>query len=142
MEQVLTTYVDSLVAVLQDEDDTRLCHIVGGNHRMHAEWSVFDIEVLLHVCKQIQSELVQPEIHDIDARVHILNIHHFLLEALQLSLAIVEVSLLLVRNQDVAVACTRDVHTGHTSFYTSLQAQVIVEFDVWPVVDQLNHIVV
>ena len=129
------------IPVLQDEDDSGRDVGRGGNDGVKAEGCMFHIGIPLHVSQQVQSELIQPQVHDIDARVHILQIDHFLLKSLQLSLAVIQIRLLLVRQQDIAVAGTGDVHPRHARFHTPFQAEVVVQLDVRPVVHQLNHLV-
>ena len=102
---------------------------------------MLNIRIVLHVRKKVKSKLIQTQVHDIDACVHILDVHHFLLQAFQLLFAIVQISLFLVREQHVSATCASDVHACHSCLHTTFQAKVVIKFNIGPVVYELNHVV-
>ena len=133
--------VDCIVAILQDEDDTRLGCGWCGYDSTHAKGRMLNIRMLWQIGQQVEAELIQPQVHDVDACVHIFEVNHFFLQAHQLTLAIFKISLFFIREQHIASSASRNIHTSHARLYSTLQVKIIVEFDVWPVIDQLDDIV-
>ena len=88
MQAILLVNIDSGIPVLENEDHTWFCELIGSNNSVEAIWSMLYIAVRLHVFQQIQAEFIQAQIHDGDAIVHVLNIHHLFLQALELLLAV------------------------------------------------------
>ena len=140
MQQVLPVDIDILVPILQDEDNTRLGMLRTCHHRIHAERRVLYIRILLDVCQQVEAEFIQPQIHDVDAGIHILYVYHFFLKLLELVLAVFQVTLLVLRQQ-VVIARTGEDGGLHTALYTTFQFDILVQFHIRPVVNQLNNIV-
>ena len=51
------------------------------NNSVQAKRCMLYILMRLHVLQQIQAELVEAKVHDGYAIVHLLDVHHFLLQA-------------------------------------------------------------
>ena len=104
---------------------------------MQAEGLLVQIPVGLHIFQQVQAELIQPQVHDGNAARHILHIHHFCHQALQLLLAIFQIALLLGIDQ---VIIARRGHDGdlHAGLYPCFQVDVLIQVHVRPEVDQLD----
>ena len=141
MQKIAFADIDGVIPVFQYEDHTRLGLLVGRNHRTHAPRRMLYIRIILHVGQQVETELVESQVHDVDACVHILEVNHLFLKTFELFLAIVEVGLLFVGEQHIPTSCTSDIHPSHSCFHAPFQTQVVVEFNIRPIVDQLDHIV-
>ena len=68
------------------------------HHCVEAKRSVLHILMCLHVLQQIQAEFIEAKVHDGYAIVHLLDIHHFLLQLLQLGLAVFQIAFLFRRD--------------------------------------------
>ena len=140
MQQILVVDVNGIVLVLQNIYHSWLCHRRFAHYRIHAKRSMLYVGMLLYVCQQVKTELIKTEIHDIDTSVHILHVNHFLLQSAQLVAAVFKVALFGCR-QKVVVASGCE-HSGlHTAFHTTFQLDIIIKFDVRPIVHQLYHFV-
>ena len=98
---------------------------------------MFNVRVVLHVVQQIQPKLVQPQIHDGDSAGHLLNIHHFFLQAAQLGLSVFQVRFLLIA-QNVIVAGGGHIHNFHAGLHLGFQVNVLIQRHIRPEVDQLD----
>ena len=98
------------------------------------------IRIFLDVCQQVEAEFIQAQIHDVDAGIHILYVHHFFLKLPELVLAVFQVALLVLRQQ-VVVARTGEDGSLHTALYTTFQFDILVQLHIRPVVNQLDDIV-
>ncbi len=90
--------------------------------------------------KQVKTELIQPQIHDGNARVHILHVHHLALQTFQLLAPIFKVAFLF-RRYGIVIARTCQHRHLHAGFHPSFQVNVFVKSHVRPVVHKLNHLV-
>ena len=96
--------------------------------------------MLLQVGQQVETELIQTQIHDVDAGIHILDIDHFVLKFLQLVTAVLQIAFFIDR-QEVVITGTGDNCRFHAALDTTFQLDVIVEFHIGPIVNQLNDFV-
>ena len=140
MDAVLVVNVDAVVDIPQDKDHALRVFISCRNNRMKALRFLRQIAVGLDIIQQIKPELIQPQVHDGDARGHILHIHHFLLKPLQLLLAVFQVAFFFRVNQ---IVITSGGHHGnfHPGFHTGFQVYVFVQRHIRPEIHQLNHLV-
>ena len=99
MDTVLVVKVDVVVDVAQDKDHTFRVFFCCGDNRMEPLWLFRHIAVCLNVVQQIKAELIQTQIHNGNARGHILHIHHFLLEPLQLLFSVFQIALFFLVDQ-------------------------------------------
>ena len=101
---------------------------------------MFNVLVSLHIFKQVKPKLIQTKVHDRDTAVHLLNIHDFLLQLLELCLAVFQITFLFRGNK---IVVTGRGHYGHLHpcFNTSLQVNVFIKSHIWPEVNQLDNIV-
>ena len=137
MQAVLVVDVHAAGTVFQHKNHTGWRVGGGFGYRMEAEGRVFDVGVLLHVFQQVQSEFVQPQIHDGDTGGHFLDIHHFFLKAAKLNLSIFQLGFLLVAEKVVVAGCGH-IHNFHAGFHFCLEVDVFVQGHIRPKVDKLN----
>lgn len=71
--------VHGIVAVLQDEYHARLSQLGMCYDSLHAVGRMLHIGIVLDIGEQIHAELVEPQIHDVDATVHILDVNDLFL---------------------------------------------------------------
>ena len=104
---------------------------------MHPVGCDLHIVVGLGVFQQIHAELVEAQVHDGDAVGHVFQVHHFLLQPLELGAAVFQVALLLLVDQVIVTGGghDRDLHAG---LDTAFQVDVLVQVHVRPKVDQLD----
>ena len=79
MQKILPSDIHCVVSVLQNEDYARLCLLIGRDNGTHTERRVFNIGVLFHIGQQIQSKLIQAQVHDAHTRVHFLQVDNIFL---------------------------------------------------------------
>ena len=100
----------------------------------------FDVLMLLYVFKQIESELVESQIHDENAAGHVLNVHNFLLQPLELCAAVFKVAFFLGVEK---IIITGGGHYGnlHAGFHAAFQVDILVEIHIRPEVYKLDTVV-
>ena len=140
MQQVLTVDVYRIASVLQNEDDTRTNHWGTLYHGTHAHRSVLYIGMLFHVREQVQSKFIESQVHDVDTRIHIFNVHHSFLQPSQLVASVFQISFFVYAKQ-IIIARSRKYGSLHAALYTSFQLDVFVQLHIRPVVDQLYLLV-
>ncbi|OIQ77870.1 hypothetical protein GALL_404360 [mine drainage metagenome] len=138
MQPVVLTDVDARVAVTQGEDHARAQAQLrfGGHHGVHATWHVAQLAIGLHVVEQVHAEVIEPQVGDRHSGFQVFQLDYFLLQATQLLFAIRHV--VGLGAQHVVVTGGRDVGNHHPTLNPFLEVDVLVERDVWPVVDQLD----
>ena len=104
MEQVLPAYIDSVIAVFEDIYNAFAVSVTTLHHRTHTKGGMLHIVSLVHILKEVKAELVQAEIHDVDAGVHIFKVNNLFLQSFELVAAILQVAFFLVGKQ-VIIAC-------------------------------------
>ena len=82
VQEVLVVDVHVIAPVLQDVDDARFRHIAMRHHGIHTTRCVLHVGILLDVGKQVEAKLIESQVHNVDTCVHILNIHHLMLQLL------------------------------------------------------------
>lgn len=96
--------------------------------------------MVLDVCKEIETEFIETEVHYVDSRIHILDINNFLLEFLELVAAVLEVAF-FCSGKKVIVAGRGEDGGFHSAFNTALELDIVIELDIWPVVDKLDYVI-
>ena len=96
--------------------------------------------MLLYVFEQIESELVESQIHDGNTACHVLNVHNFLLQPFELCAAVFKVSLFFGIEK---IIITGGGHYGnlHAGFHAAFQVDILVEIHIRPEVYKLNTVV-
>src|SRR5690554_7571062 len=140
MQPVLVIYVHTVADVLQDVKYTLGCIVTGLNYSMQSEWSMVDVGIGFHVIEQVEPKLIQTEIHNGDAAAHLFNIDHLIHQPPELLFAVFQITLLLLAD-GIVVTCGGHHRYLHTSFYPCFQFDVIIEREVRPEIDQLNHLI-
>ena len=137
MDAVLIINVHALVDVLQHEDDALRQLIGSRNNSMETTRLFIHITVVLYIFEQIKAEFIQSQVHNGDARCHILNVYNFILQALELRLSVLKVCLFLVTEQIIIARSghDRDLHSG---FHTVFQIDVLIQIHIRPEVHQLD----
>ena len=142
MDAILSIHVHALISILQNEDDACGCIVCGAHNRMQSIRRMLDdIAMRLHVLKQIEAELVEPQIHDGDTTGHIFDIDNFLHEFLELFLAVFQVTLLLRIDQIIVTGGCHNCNL-HARFDTRLKIDILVQIHVRPEIYKLDHFVV
>ena len=100
----------------------------------------FNLFMLLDIFQQVEAELIQPQIHDGDTAAHILNVHHFLLQPLELRTAVFQIAFFLGVDQVIIAGGghDRDFHAG---FNTGFQVDVFIQIHIRPEVDELDMVI-
>ena len=137
MQPVLLVDIDVGGPVFQHEDHPRRGFLRRRHHRVEPHRRVFHVRVQLDVLQQVQPEFVQPQIHNGNTALHLLNVNHFFLQAFQLRFPVFQIRLFLFAQQ-VVVAGGRHIHDLHAGFHFAFQINVLVQRDVRPEIDQLD----
>ena len=141
MQPVLVVDVYAVGAILQNENHAGRRVLTGRYNRVQTEGCFFDVRVVLDIFQQVQTELVEPQIHNGNACGHILNINNLVLQALQLCLSVLKVGLFLVTEQ-IIIARSGHIHDFHTGFNSGFQVDIIVKGHIRPEIHKLNDLVV
>ena len=96
--------------------------------------------MLLEISQQIHSEFIEPQIHDIDPGIHILQIKNLILKFLKLVAAVFKITF-LIAGQQIVVSCTCYHGCLHAALHTALEFDVIVKFNIRPIIDHLDDII-
>ena len=107
---------------------------------MKSHWGVLQFGMLLDVVEQVQTELIKPQIHDGNTGGHFLNIHDFFLQAFELCLAILQIVLFFI-GEKIVIAGGGHVHNLHSGFYLRFQIDILIQSNIGPEIDKLNHLV-
>ena len=140
MQPVLVVDVYTVADVLQDVKDASGGIVTGFHNGMQSEWGMVDVGVGFHVIEQVETELVQPEIHNRDPTAHLFNIDHLIHQPPELLLAVFQIAFLLLAD-GIVVARGGHHRDLHACFHPCFQVDVIIEREVGPEVDQLDHLV-
>ena len=100
----------------------------------------FDVLVLLHIFEQIKPELVKSQIHDGNAAGHVLNVHDFLLQPLELCAAVFKITFFLGVDQVIVAGRGHDRNL-HAGFHTAFQVDILVKVHIRPEVYELDMVV-
>ena len=82
MQTVLLIDIHAIVAVFQDEDSTRRAVLRGRYDCVEAERHPIHIAILLYIIHEIEPKLIEAQVHNRDARLHVFYIDDFFLELL------------------------------------------------------------
>src|SRR5574344_2269541 len=104
---------------------------------MKPERSTVQLSMPLDVFKQIESKLVQPQVHDGNTGLHFLYVHDLVLQLFELCLAVFKVALLFWVNR-VIVAGGGHNRRFHSRLDASFELEVFVEVDVRPEIHELD----
>ena len=137
VQVVLVLDVDAFVDIFQYEDHSGLFTM---NDGVYSEGGAVKAGVIFDVCQQIHAEVVEAQIHDGYAVRHFFKIDHFVLQALQLLAAVLQVTL-LVGIDIIVVACGGHDADPHTGLDAGLQIDVIIQLQIRPEVHKLNVLV-
>ena len=107
---------------------------------MKSHRSMLQFGMLLDVVEQIQSELVKSQVHDGNTGGHFLNIHDFFLQAFELCLAILQIVFFFI-GEKIVIAGGGHVHNLHAGFDFRFQVDILVQSNIGPEIDKLNHLV-
>ena len=140
MQPVLVVDVYAVRAIFQNENDTGRRVLTGRNNRVQTERRFFNIRMVLDIFQQVQTELVEPQIHNGNAGGHILNINNLVLQALQLCFSVFKVGLFVIAEQ-VIVTRGGHIHDFHTGFNSGFQVDIIVKGHIRPEIHKLNDLV-
>ena len=132
--------INAVVDVPQHKDDPGRSLFCLRDNRMQPLGGCFNLFMMLDIFQQVEAELIQPQIHDGDAAAHILNVHHFLLQTLELRPAVFEVSFFFGVNE---IIISGRGHDGdfHAGFHTGFQIDVLIQIHIRPEVDQLDTVI-
>ena len=126
-----------LVRVAQHEQDARL---VALDHSVDARRCAFDVGVVAMIADQIHAELIEAEVGDADAAVHIFKIEYLVLHLPELTFPVLQISLLV--GIDVVIVAGGSHHSDlHACLDSVFELEIFVEIHVGPVVDQLDTFV-
>ena len=140
MNAVTVVDINAVVDVPQHKDDPGRSLFCLRDNRMQPLGGCFNLFMMLDIFQQVEAELIQPQIHDGDTAAHILNVHHFLLQTLELRPAVFEVAFFF--GVDEIIISGRG-HDGdfHAGFHTGFQIDVLIQIHIRPEVDQLDTVI-
>ena len=135
MDAVAVVDVHAVVDISQHKDDPGRSLFCLWDNRMQTLGSCFNLFMM-----QVEAELIQPQIHDGDSIAHILNVHYFLLQALELRTAVFKVAFFLGVDQVVVAGGSHDGDL-HAGFHASFQIDVLIQIHIRPEVDELDMLI-
>ena len=140
MDAVPIVHIDAVIDVFQHEDHSLRQFIRSRNHRMKSTGLLVQITIVFDVIQQVEPELVQSQIHDGDAVRHILDVNDLFLQAFQLCLAILQITLFFGVDK---VIIAGSGHNGdfHAGLHTGFQVDVIVQRQIRPEIHKLDVLV-
>ena len=140
MNPVPVVNVHAVIDISEDENHTGRRILRLSNNGVQTFRCAFNVLVLLHVFEQIKPELVKSQIHDGNAAGHVLNVHDFFLQPLELCAAVFKVAFFFGIDQ---VIVTGGGHDGdlHAGLHTAFQVDILVEVHIRPEVYELDMVV-
>ena len=140
MNPVPIVNVHAVIDISEDENHTGRRILRLSNNGVQTLWCGFNVLVLLHVFEQIKPELVKSQIHDGNAAGHVLDVHNFLLQPLELCAAIFKIAFFFGIDQIIVTGGGHDRNL-HTGFHTAFQVDILVEVHIRPEVYELDMVV-
>ena len=93
VQTVLAVDVHTIVAVFQYIDNALWVIVRSRNNSVKPHWGMLDVVVFLHILEQVEAELIQAQIHNRNAGVHLLDVNDFFLQTKKLVATIFQVAL-------------------------------------------------
>ena len=137
VQSVLIINVHAVGTVLQNINYTCRGIFRCGCDRMESERGFINLRMILDILKQIQTKLVQSQVHNGNAGRHIFNINYFFLQAFQLCFTIFKVSLFFFTQKVVVAGCCH-INDLHTGFDLCFQVNIFVKRYIRPEIHKLN----
>ena len=140
MDAVPIVHIDAVIDVFQHEEHALRQFIRSRNHRMKSTGLLVQITIVFDVIQQVEPELVQAQIHNGDAVRHIFDVNDLFLQAFQLCLAILQITLFFGVDK---VIIAGGGHNGdfHAGLHTGFQVDVIVQRQIRPEIHKLDVLV-
>ena len=140
MNTVSIINVYAVVDVPKDENHTGRRILCLRNNGVQSLRRGFNILMPFHVFEQIKPELVKSQIHDRNTARHILNVHNFFLQPLELRTTIFKVAFFLGIDQVVVTGGGHDRNL-HAGLHAAFQVDILVEVHIRPEVYKLDMVV-
>ena len=140
MNPVPIVNVYAVIDISEDENHTGRRILCLCNNGVQSFRRGFNVLVLLHVFEQIKPELIESQIHDGNAAGHVLNVHDFFLQPLELCAAVFKITFFLGVDQVIVAGRGHDRNL-HAGFHTAFQVDILVEVHIRPEVYELDMVV-
>ena len=140
MNAVPIVNVHAVIDISEHENHTGRRILRLSDNSVQTLWRSFNFRVMFYVLKQIKPKFIESQIHNRDAAGHVLNVHDFLLQPLELCAAVFKIALFLGVDQVIVTGGGHDRNL-HTGFHAAFQVDILVEVHIRPEVYKLNVVV-
>ena len=140
MQTILSVDVHALIYIAQHKYHPRRTSLGSRDYGVKSLRSPIAAVVFFHIVQKVEAKLVQSEIHDRDAGVHLLDVHDFFLQPFQLTPTVFQVNRIRLVDR-IVIPCGRHDRDLHAGLDPLLEPDVVVESHVRPVIDQLDALV-
>ena len=139
VQTILAADIHGVVAVAQNVNHAgrHFACFVGMHERINSRGRILDFLMGFAILQQVHTKIVQAQIHDVHATLHVFKVHHVFFQLAQLFLAVFQVALLF--GADRVVVAGRGHHRNfHAGDHTRFQVDVFIKAHVGPKVHQLD----